>query len=89
MNVIDVQADIVVSSLTKTFSGASNLMAGSLILNPNTSAIRYDALSKHLYQLNSENDLPYLPKYDAEALEYNSRFGTKVLSNSSLYFLRS
>lgn len=85
---IDVQADIVVSSLTKTFSGASNLMAGSLILNPNTSGIRYDALSQRLHQLNRENDLPYLPKYDAQALEYNSRFGTKVPSSSSLYFLR-
>ncbi len=84
MNVIEVQADIVVSSLTKTFSGASNLMAGSLILNPNASTIRCDALSQRLHQLNRENDLPYLPKYDAEALEYNSRFGTLLLSKASL-----
>lgn len=69
----EVNVDVVVTSLTKIFNGASNLMAGSLILNPNAPVDRYEALAQTFHRLVGENDFPYLPRYDAEVLEYNSR----------------
>lgn len=60
-------ADIVVSSLTKIFSGDSNVMGGSLILNPNSS--RYTELKS--YFDNEYEDLFWAE--DALYLERNSR----------------
>ncbi|KAG7448531.1 PLP-dependent transferase [Guyanagaster necrorhizus] len=60
-------ADIVVSSLTKIFSGAANVMGGSLTLNPR--GRHYAALKAHL-------DATYEDVYfeqDAVFLERNSR----------------
>ncbi|KAF5356949.1 hypothetical protein D9756_006371 [Leucocoprinus leucothites] len=60
-------ADIVASSLTKVFSGASNVMGGSLVLNPN---------SKHYPLLKSHLSKTYIDTYfyeDAIYLERNSR----------------
>ncbi|KAI5817080.1 cystathionine gamma-synthase-like protein [Pyronema omphalodes] len=60
-------ADIVVSSLTKVFSGDSNVMAGSLILNKKSSY--YPALKKLLEHDYEDN----LWAEDALFLERNSR----------------
>ncbi|KAJ3573468.1 hypothetical protein NP233_g2415 [Leucocoprinus birnbaumii] len=60
-------ADVVVSSLTKVFSGASNVMGGSLVLNPNSK--HYPLLKQHLSKT-------YIDTYfneDAIYLERNSR----------------
>ncbi|KAF8903932.1 pyridoxal phosphate-dependent transferase [Gymnopilus junonius] len=61
-------ADIVVSSLTKVFSGASNVMGGSLVLNPK--GRHYDALKAHLND-NYEDDIYF--DEDAIYMERNSR----------------
>lgn len=60
-------ADIVVSSLTKIFSGDSNVMGGSLILNPNSP--RYAALKE---VMSTEYEDTYYPE-DAVYMERNSR----------------
>lgn len=60
-------ADILVTSLTKVFSGAQNVMGGSLVLNPNRR--HYSALIASLR--GSFEDL-YWPE-DALAMERNSR----------------
>lgn len=60
-------ADVVVSSLTKIFSGDCNVMAGSAVLNPKS---RYYALLKRTLELDYEDDL--WPA-DAMFLERNSR----------------
>ncbi|RXW22168.1 hypothetical protein EST38_g3671 [Candolleomyces aberdarensis] len=60
-------ADIVVSSLTKVFSGASNVMGGSLILNPQ---------SRHYNDLKAKLTSTYEDVYfdeDAIYMERNSR----------------
>lgn len=60
-------ADIIVSSLTKFFSGESNCTAGSLILNPQSPF--YERLSQILDNLYLDNLWPE----DAIVLEENSR----------------
>lgn len=60
-------ADIVVSSLTKIFSGDSNVMGGSLILNPNSK--QYTSLKAALSRDYEDN---YYPE-DAVYMERNSR----------------
>ncbi|KAJ3361765.1 hypothetical protein GGF31_002027 [Allomyces arbusculus] len=66
VNVLPV-ADVVVSSLTKVFSGDSNVMGGSMVLNP--SSRFYNQLKQHM-QMQYEDGL-----WDDDAifLEYNSR----------------
>ncbi|KAF4121579.1 cystathionine gamma-synthase [Geosmithia morbida] len=66
INVLPV-ADIVVSSLTKIFSGDSNVMGGSAILNPNSRY--YDSLKRFMA---TEVEDTYWPE-DAIVLERNSR----------------
>ncbi|CAI7591465.1 unnamed protein product [Penicillium bialowiezense] len=66
-------ADIVVSSLTKIFSGDSNVMGGSAVLNPNA---QYYAALKETY--NREYEDIYWAE-DAVFLERNSRdFVTRI-----------
>ncbi|KAF8645672.1 hypothetical protein AX16_007655 [Volvariella volvacea WC 439] len=60
-------ADIVVSSLSKVFSGASNVMGGNLTLNPN--GRHYDRLKSHL---TSTFEDVYFDQ-DAIFMERNSR----------------
>ncbi|THW74071.1 PLP-dependent transferase [Aureobasidium pullulans] len=60
-------ADVVVSSLTKVFSGDSNVMGGSAILNP--AGRYYDTLKKYLAQDYEDNFF----EEDAMFLERNSR----------------
>ncbi|KAJ3715031.1 pyridoxal phosphate-dependent transferase [Lentinula raphanica] len=60
-------ADIVVSSLTKVFSGSSNVMGGSLVLNPQRR--HYSSLKSHL----NSNYEDILFDQDAIFLERNSR----------------
>lgn len=60
-------ADVVVSSLTKIFSGDSNVMGGSLVLNPRSAA--YSALKKVMDEVYEDN---YWPE-DAVYMERNSR----------------
>lgn len=60
-------ADIVVSSLTKIFSGDSNVMGGSLILNPNSK--QYAALKA---AVDADYEDNYYPE-DAVYMERNSR----------------
>ncbi|KAG8958331.1 hypothetical protein FRC03_009225 [Tulasnella sp. 419] len=60
-------ADIVVSSLTKVFSGETNVMGGSLVLNPNG---RYYIPLKNMQQLTYEDT--YFGE-DAIYMERNSR----------------
>ncbi|KAG9600011.1 PLP-dependent transferase, partial [Aureobasidium melanogenum] len=60
-------ADVVVSSLTKVFSGDSNVMGGSAILNP--AGRYYDALKKYMAQDYEDNFF----EEDAMFLERNSR----------------
>ncbi|GAA6027299.1 hypothetical protein JCM8097_002571 [Rhodosporidiobolus ruineniae] len=60
-------ADIVVSSLTKVFSGDSNVMGGSLVLNPK---------AQHYASLRAAQDATYEDAYfdeDAIYMERNSR----------------
>jgi cystathionine gamma-synthase len=64
--------DILCTSLTKLFNGASNTMAGNIILNP--SALHYSRLSNEFQTRKANHDFPLLPKYDAEVLEFNSRY---------------
>ncbi|RMZ85407.1 hypothetical protein DV737_g718, partial [Chaetothyriales sp. CBS 132003] len=59
--------DIIVSSLTKVFSGDSNVMGGSLVLNPNSS--RYAELSELMTREYEDN---YWAE-DAVFMERNSR----------------
>ncbi|KAL8706069.1 MAG: hypothetical protein Q9201_000834 [Fulgogasparrea decipioides] len=66
VDLLDV-ADILVTSLTKSFSGYSNVMGGSVVLNP--SSPLYPVL-KPLFQSSYRNEL-YLA--DALQLERNSR----------------
>ncbi|SCU98927.1 LANO_0F00210g1_1 [Lachancea nothofagi CBS 11611] len=61
-------ADIVCSSLTKLFSGSSNVMGGSLILNPKSSLY---PCAKEYFSSNKFEDLLWCQ--DAVALEINSR----------------
>jgi len=61
------EADVVVTSLTKSFSGYADVMAGSVVLNPSSRI--YPEL-KSLFEKNYVNDF-YIG--DAEALEENSR----------------
>ncbi|OAA49522.1 cystathionine gamma-synthase [Metarhizium rileyi] len=66
-------ADIVVSSLTKIFSGDSNVMGGSVILNP--SSRYYDQIKKAMSYIFEDT---YWPE-DAIFMERNSRdFLTRV-----------
>lgn len=68
----DLSVDILCTSLTKIFNGASNLMAGSVVINPNTP--NYDGgLSKLFKQMIATADFPLLAEPDAIVLEYNSR----------------
>lgn len=60
-------ADVVVSSLTKVFSGDSNVMGGSAILNPTSQY--YDLLKQFMAQDYEDN----LFEEDAVFLERNSR----------------
>jgi cystathionine gamma-synthase len=60
-------ADVVVSSLTKVFSGDSNVMGGSAILNP--AGRYYDTLKKFMAQDYEDNFF----EEDAMFLERNSR----------------
>lgn len=75
-------ADILVSSLTKVFSGDSNVMGGSLVLNPNS---RYYPAFKQFLNTNFE-DLYW--GEDAIYLERNSRDferrSVKVNENSEI-----
>ncbi|ORY27448.1 pyridoxal phosphate-dependent transferase [Naematelia encephala] len=70
-NLINVEivqfADIVVSSLSKIFSGDANVMGGSLIVNPNSA--HYDALYS---VLKDDYEDIYYPE-DAVYMERNSR----------------
>ncbi|KAN0088881.1 cystathionine gamma-synthase [Tylopilus felleus] len=59
-------ADIVVTSLSKIFSGAANVMGGSLVLNPK--GRHYAALKSHM----DTYEDTYFDK-DALVMEYNSR----------------
>lgn len=71
---IEVKADILCTSLTKIVNGASNLMAGGMILNPHAiPSFRYQLLSQQFQQWRREKNFPILSSYDAEVLEYNSR----------------
>ncbi|KAF2499867.1 cystathionine gamma-synthase, converts cysteine into cystathionine [Lophium mytilinum] len=60
-------ADVLVSSLTKSFSGYANVMGASAVLNP--SLPQYSFL-KHLFASDYQNDLY---NADADVLEKNSR----------------
>lgn len=74
-------ADVVTTSLTKAFSGAGDLMAGSLILNRQSP--HHDAFAKFL----AENADHSLWRGDAVALERNSRDfveRTAVMSRNSI-----
>lgn len=64
--------DLLCSSLTKIFSGASNVMAGSIIVNPHST--KYGLLSTTIQQMKQIDDLPPLSPLDAPILEYNSRY---------------
>lgn len=60
-------ADVVITSLTKSFSGYADVIAGSVVLNPSSS--QYSAL-KPLFEESYTNEFF---NADAEALEKNSR----------------
>lgn len=66
-----VRIDMLVTSLTKIFSGVGDVMAGSLILNPNSS--RYDQWKSVLTRMNEAHDIPELCLEDCIVLEKNSR----------------
>ena len=70
-NFVNVQvlpvADVIVSSLTKVFSGDSNVMGGCAILNPHS---RYYGMLKNTFSEEFEDD--YWPE-DALFMERNSR----------------
>ncbi|KAJ3048457.1 hypothetical protein HK097_010514, partial [Rhizophlyctis rosea] len=66
-------ADVVVSSLTKVFSGESNVMGGSAVLNPQSR--HYEALKKAFEERYEDNVF----EEDAVFLERNSRnFRTRI-----------
>ncbi|RMZ79837.1 hypothetical protein DV737_g3212, partial [Chaetothyriales sp. CBS 132003] len=60
-------ADVLITSLTKAFSGNADVMGGSVVLNP------YSPLYQDLKQILSETYVPELHPQDAAVLEYNSR----------------
>lgn len=60
-------ADIIVTSLTKSFSGKANVMAGSVVLNP--SSTRYTELKNCLDSIYVNE----LFSADSRVLDYNSR----------------
>lgn len=60
-------ADIVVSSLSKSFNGFANLLAASVVLNPSS---KHYASLKKIFEEKYHNDFYNL---DAEVLEVNSR----------------
>ncbi|RMZ76857.1 hypothetical protein DV738_g4734, partial [Chaetothyriales sp. CBS 135597] len=60
-------ADVLVTSLTKAFSGNADVMGGSVVLNPSS------PLYQDLKQIFSDNYVPELHPHDAAVLEYNSR----------------
>lgn len=66
-----VRIDILVTSLTKIFSGVGDVMAGSLILNPNS--MRYQQWKDVLMQMNETHDIPKQCDEDSVVLEKNSR----------------
>lgn len=73
-------ADVVVTSLTKSFSGYADVMAASAVLNPTSK--RYDEI-KELKKKNYQN---VFYDGDAEALEKNSRDymeRSKILNNNA------
>ncbi len=81
IDVMSVGADVVVTSLTKSFSGYADVMAGSAALNPSSN--RYTQL-KELFGKSYRNDMF---SGDAEALEKNSRDyleRSKILNNNAL-----
>lgn len=59
--------DVLVSSLTKIFSGDSNVMGGAMILNPNSRY--YDRLKQYLAKNYEDNEF----EEDSVVLERNSR----------------
>jgi cystathionine gamma-synthase len=74
-------ADIVVTSLTKSFSGYADVMAASTVLNP--SSARYSEL-KSLFEKSYVN---HFYNADAETLEKNSRdylARSKILNNNAV-----
>ncbi|KAF9886581.1 hypothetical protein FE257_011353 [Aspergillus nanangensis] len=83
VDVLDV-ADIVISSLTKSFNGYGDVLAGSAILNPNSPY--YPELTKRLSSSYSNN----LYVSDAMQLEVNSRnFLSRAarLNDTALYLV--
>lgn len=72
-------ADVVTSSLTKTFSGAGDVLAGAVTLNPRSPF--YAAFSLYLSSELLENDIFWWE--DAVALEKNSRDFPKRVRRSS------
>lgn len=76
-------ADILVTSLTKSFSGEANVMGGSLTLN--SKSIFYTDLSKRLERAY----VPELHPLDAKILEFNSRdFLPRIATmNQTAYYL--
>jgi cystathionine gamma-synthase len=68
---VDVRAvaDVIATSLTKSFSGYADVMAGSLVLNRNLHLKNYNKL-KWLFEKYYHNDLF---EGDAKVLEFNSR----------------
>ncbi|RMZ86618.1 hypothetical protein DV736_g6151, partial [Chaetothyriales sp. CBS 134916] len=60
-------ADVLITSLTKAFSGNADVMGGSVVLNPSS------PLYQDLKQILSETYVPELHPQDAAVLEYNSR----------------
>ncbi|KAL5003211.1 pyridoxal phosphate-dependent transferase [Aspergillus recurvatus] len=62
--------DVMVSSLTKTFSGASNVTGGSVILNP--SSQHHQTLKTALATYHSKSPIEYFP-LDARTLLENSK----------------
>ncbi|OAA38560.1 Cys/Met metabolism, pyridoxal phosphate-dependent enzyme [Metarhizium rileyi] len=73
---VDVQdvADIIVTSLSKNFSGSADVLAGSVVINPH---FRHSSELKPAFDASYTNSL-YVG--DAEQLEYNSR---RYLANLS------
>lgn len=69
-----VRVDLIVSSLTKLFSGVGNVMGGSLVLNTMPGHQRTPLLEEIVMEGMVEgNDLPILHYKDALTLELNSR----------------
>jgi hypothetical protein len=72
------RVDLLCSSLTKTFSGKGNVMAGSVLLNTQHGA-RSAALQRIFDGLQARHDLPALGLADAVVLEENSRYSRLLL----------